>query len=258
MVAIEVRQLSYSYLDKEVLSKVSFTINRAESFGIIGPNGSGKTTLLRAITGMFPDMQGEVLLNGKAIAKYRKKELAKFAAFVEQEGTPPLAFTVEEIVSMGRYPWLKPFAEPSLEDYRLIKEALINLDIWHLREKPVYALSGGERQMVSLARAIVQEPEVLFLDEPTTYLDIGHQSMVMKHVRKWQKEKKATVIMVLHDLNLAAQYCDRLLLLNKSSIQTIGTVQEVMKEHNLEMVYKTKTVMIEHPISKTPQILLAN
>ncbi len=256
MSLLEVKHLSFAYDKKPILSDISFQISQGESFGIIGPNGSGKTTLIGAMSGFLTHVEGEVLLQGKAIAKYRKKELARLIAVVEQVGTPSISFTVEEVVAMGRYPWLKSFEQTSEKDIKLIHEALTTLDIWEKRYQPVNTLSGGERQLVSLARAMVQEPKVLILDEPTTYLDIGHQIMVMQHVRKWQRDKGLTVIMVLHDLNLAAQNCDRLLLLNHGKIQTLGTVAEVIDEKILEDVYQTKPIMIEHPVKKVPQILL--
>lgn len=256
MKILSMENISFSYGRNSIISNLSFAISDGETFGIIGPNGSGKTTLLRIISGSLADYRGEVLLKGRPLNKYSRKEIAKLIAFMEQTGTPLLSFTVEEVVAMGRYPWLKPFKGLEKKDYMLIEEALKNLDVWSLRKQPVYTLSGGERQLVSLARAMVQDPQVLFLDEPTTYLDIGHQLTVMKHIEQWQEDKNITVIMVLHDLNIAAQFCKRLALINKGKIQSIGTAQEVLRENNLEVVYRTKPILIEHPINHTPQILL--
>ena len=253
---LEIDHLSYAYDEKNILSDVSFQVNKGENLGIIGPNGSGKTTLLRSISGLFSNIEGKIMFKGKSVLAYGKKELARYFAVVEQEGTPQIPFTVEEVVAMGRYPWLKRFSQPTDEDYTVIHQALKSLDLWEKRHKLIHSLSGGERQLVSLARAMVQEPIVLFLDEPTTYLDIAHQLMVMKHIRNWQKEKKITVIMVLHDLNLAAQNCDRLLLMNEGKIQRLGRVTEVLQEQQIEHVYKTKPIMIEHPLYKVPQIIL--
>ena len=253
---LKVNNLSFAYGDKNVLSAVNFDVKRGESLGIIGPNASGKTTLLRIMSGVYLSLQGEVLYRGKSLSSFRKKELAKIFAFVEQEGVPPLTFTIEEVVAMGRYPWLKPFSGLSKKDYKIIEHVLLTLDIWDKRKQPVNALSGGERQLVALALAMAQEPKVLFLDEPTTYLDIGHQLSVMQYVRNWQKEKELTVIIVLHDLNLAAKYSDRLLLMNQGTIQKIGAVSDVITEQEIEIVYKTKPIMIQHPTNKVPQIIL--
>ncbi|OEF98962.1 ABC transporter ATP-binding protein [Vulcanibacillus modesticaldus] len=253
---IRVNNLSFKYGEKKVINNISFNVNDGESFGIIGPNGSGKTTLLRLMTGLLNSSDGEIQFNGNPISNYGKKELARLFAVVEQEGTPPLAFSVEEVVAMGRYPWLKPFANLTKLDHQIIHKALTTFELLGIRNQPVNTLSGGQRQLVSLARAMVQQPKVLFLDEPTTYLDIGNQQSLMRHIRKWQEEKGLTTIMVLHDLNLAAQYCDRLVLLDQGSIKAIGKVEEVIREQEIEKVYKIKPILVKHPLTKVPQILL--
>lgn len=253
---ISVRNLAYSYGDKLILDNINFEVLEGEIFGIIGPNGSGKTTLLSAISGFFNNYNGEINYRGKSVSKFKKKELAKSFAYLEQEGTPPLFFTVEEVVAMGRYPWSNNLFSLSYKDNEIIETVLKTLDLFSLRKQPIYKLSGGERQLVSLARALVQDPTVLFLDEPTNYLDIGHQVMVMNHIKKWQEDNKLTVIMVLHDLNIAAQYCDRLLLLNDGKIEVIGPVDSVITEGNIASVYKTETILINHPINSKPQVLL--
>ena len=256
MSLFQVRQVSHSIGQKQIMKNVDFEVNEGEIFGIIGPNGSGKTTLLRAMSGLFPIDQGEILFKGKKITNYRKKELARSIAVMAQEGTPPISFTVEEVVAMGRYPWSRLFSTLSNQDYLLVKQTLKHLGLWDKREQIVATLSGGERQLVSLARAMVQQPEVLILDEPTTYLDIGHQIEVLEHIRKWQKEKGITVIMVLHDLNLAAQYCDQLLLVHDGKMEALGTVEEVLNVDEIERVYQTKPILVNHPKLKVPQILL--
>lgn len=242
----EIKNLSFSYNEKKVLNDISFTIKEGENLGIIGPNGCGKTTLLKEMTGILPINKGEVMLKGKPLTSYSKKNLAKNVAVVEQDGTSTLPFTVEEVISMGRYPWLKLFGNLSPNDYEIVTNVLKTFNLWNKRNQPVETLSGGERQLVSLGRGIVQEPQVLFLDEPTTYLDLGNQMLLMQHVRKWQKEKKVTVVMVLHDLNLAAQYCDRLLLINQQGhVQAIGKVEEIIEENILEKVYDIKPLIVK-------------
>lgn len=257
MEIFQIKGLSFSYNEKKVLNNISFSVIEGETLGVIGPNGCGKTTLLKEITGVLPINEGEVMLKGKSITSYNKKNLARNIAVVEQDGTPNLPFTVEEVIAMGRYPWIKPFGNLVHRDYEIIENVLLTFDLWNKRNQPVETLSGGERQLVSLGRGMVQEPQVLFLDEPTTYLDLGNQLLLMRHVRKWQKEKKATVVMVLHDLNLAAQYCDRLLLLNQQGyIQAIGKVEDVLKDKVLEKVYNIKPIMIKHPVTMIPQVLV--
>lgn len=256
MELIKVNNLSFSYGNKEILSNLSFQINKGEILGIIGPNGSGKTTLLSVISGFYTDIQGEVLFQGKSVKEYKKIELARSFAFLEQEGTPHLSFTVEEIVSMGTYPWQKQLVKDSREYLDTVDHVLKTLEMANLRNVPLYKLSGGERQLVALARAMVQQPQVIFLDEPTNYLDIRHQILFMQHIKNWQEEKQLTVVIVLHDLNLAARYCERLLLLNNGKQELIGDPEQVLNQSNIEKVYRTGLVTIKHPINNKTQILI--
>ncbi|MGD9676748.1 MAG: ABC transporter ATP-binding protein [Vulcanibacillus sp.] len=257
MEVYEIKGLSFSYGDKKVLDNISFTLNEGENLGIIGPNGCGKTTLIKEMTSILPINKGEILLNGKPLTFYSKRNLARNVAVVEQDVKHQLPFTVEEVIAMGRYPWMKPFANLTKKDYEIVTNVLLTFDLWEKRNQSVEALSGGERQLVSLARAMVQEPRILFLDEPTTYLDIGNQLLLMKHVRNWQKNMGVTVVMVLHDLNLAAQYCDRLLLINqKGAVQAVGTVEEVLKEEIIAKIYNIRPTIVKHPKTMIPQVLI--
>lgn len=258
MSQFSIRNVSHHFGDFPVLQNINFEVFKGEVFGIIGPNGSGKSTLVRAMSGLFATDSGEILLENCLIHHYGKKELARRIAVLEQEGTPPLPFKVEQIVAMGRYPWLKPLADLNARDHQKIESVLKNLNLWDKRDHKVNTLSGGQRQLVSLARAMVQDPEILILDEPTTYLDIGHQVLVMDHVRKWHQENQLTVIMVLHDLNLAGQYCHRLLLLDQGQVNTWGTTEEVLQEKILTQVYKTELIKVEHPVLGVPQFLLTS
>lgn len=254
----EIRNLQHQFEKVPVLQNIQFQVKAEETFGIIGPNGSGKSTLIRTLSGLLQPNQGEILLKGKPIGSYRKRELAKIMAVLEQEGIPSLSFTVEEVVAMGRYPWLKPLSDLSREDEEIVDTVLKKLELWNIRSKPVNNLSGGQRQMVSLAKAMVQQPQILILDEPTTFLDIGHQMLVMEHVREWHHSQGITVIMVLHDLNLASQYCDRLLLLDQGRINSCGNVQDVLQPAAISKVYKTELIMINHPVHQVPQFLLTS
>lgn len=258
MSEFSIQNVSHHFGDFPVLQDISFEIEKGEIFGIIGPNGSGKSTLIRAMSGLFTPQAGKILLTDRPLTQFSKKALARRIAVLEQESTAPLPFTVEQIVTMGRYPWLKPLADLGEHDHQLIENVLKNLNLWNKRTHKMNTLSGGQRQLVSLARAMVQEPEILILDEPTTYLDIGHQILVMEHVRHWHLANQLTVIMVLHDLNLAGQYCQKLLLLDQGHIKTWGTTEDVLEEHTLAQVYKTDLIKIEHPTLGVPQFLLTS
>ncbi|EHQ88587.1 ABC transporter ATP-binding protein [Desulfosporosinus youngiae] len=258
MSLFDIIQVQHQYGTIPVLQDIQFQVKAGETFGIIGPNGSGKSTLIHAMSGFLKPSQGKILLNNRLIGSYRKRDLAKFIAVLEQEGIPPLSFTVEEVVAMGRYPWLNPLSDLSREDEQIVEAVLKKLNLWNSRTKPVNNLSGGQRQMVSLARAMAQQPQILILDEPTTYLDIGHQMLVMEHVREWHRSQGITVIMVLHDLNLASQYCERLLLLDHGRIKSCGEVHTVLQPAAISAVYKTELIMINHPVHHVPQFLLTD
>ncbi|WP_088188908.1 ABC transporter ATP-binding protein [Desulfosporosinus sp. FKA] len=257
MSLFEICGVSQDYGWGPVLQNINFHLTEGESTGIIGPNGSGKSTLIRVISGLLVPSQGEVRFRGKTVHSYRKRELARQIAVLEQEGTAPLPFTVKEVVAMGRYPWLKPFSELNRQNDLIVEEVLTTLGLWEIQDQSVNTLSGGQRQLVSLARAMAQQPTVLILDEPTTYLDIGHQVLVMQHVRRWRFKKGITVIMVLHDLNLAGQYCDKFLLMEQGHIRACGNATEVMDQEIITSVYGTRLIKINHPVLGVPQFLLA-
>lgn len=253
-----IQNVALRFGDFPVLQNISFEIEKGEVFGIIGPNGSGKSTLIRAMSGLFTPQAGKILLNDRPLTQFNKKELARRIAVLEQEGPTPPPFTVEQIVTMGRYPWLKPLADLKEHDYEVIERVLKNLKLWDKRTQKVSTLSGGQRQLVSLARAMAQDPDILILDEPTTFLDIGHQILVMEHVRQWHLANQLTVIMVLHDLNLAGQYCQKLLLLDQGQVKARGKTSDVLEEHTLTQVYNTDLIKIEHPTLGVPQFLLTS
>lgn len=251
----ELKNVAYKYNKALVLQGISLAIPQGLITGIIGPNGSGKTTLLKILSGMNKPSQGNVFFKDRGLGEYTRKELAREIAFLEQNNIATLPFTIREVVEMGRYPWLKPFAPLTRKDREIIDQAL---DCFHLTEKQdriVKTLSGGERQLVSLARAMAQEPKILILDEPTTYLDIGHQGVVMQYLYKWHQSWDTTIIMVIHDLNLSSQYCDHLIVLDQGAFVLAGNKEAVLDEELLTKIYKTKFTVIKHPVSGVPQFL---
>ena len=211
----ELQNLSFKYNEIPILQGISLQIPQGLITGILGPNGSGKTTLLKLLSGIYKPSEGYVLLNRKPLKEYSRPEIARQIALLEQKNNSTLPFTVREVVEMGRYPWLKPLSSLSVNDREIIDYALDCFNLTTKQNQIAATLSGGERQLVSLARAMAQEPSILVLDEPTTYLDIGHQSMVMEYLRKWHNQCSTTIIMVVHDLNIASQYCDHLILLDE-------------------------------------------
>lgn len=254
---VQVDQLSKTYGERTVLDRISFTVQRGECLGILGPNGSGKSTLLKLLSGFEKADGGKIMLNGKPIAQHSRKDLAKWLAVLQQESLPPLGFTVKEVVEMGRFPFQNWLGEEKMDHEPLINSILMKLDLYHLRDRTLEHLSGGERQRVSLGKTMAQQPKLLMLDEPTTYLDIGHQVHLLNRVREWQKEEEMTVISVMHDLNLAALYCDRLMMLHEGRIVGIGSPAELFTSELIFEVYGITPVIIEHPLYKLPQIFLS-
>ncbi|MBW1678553.1 MAG: ABC transporter ATP-binding protein [Deltaproteobacteria bacterium] len=227
--------------------------------GIIGPNGSGKTTLLRAITKVLKPQRGEVLFEEKNIWRMEFKELAQKMAFVSQTPQVGLNMTVEEFVLLGRIPYFRRFQFlETRHDEEIARKAMVLTDIFELRKRFIGELSGGERQLTVIACALAQEPKLILLDEPTAHLDIAHQVGILDLIKRLNREKGLMVIIVLHDLNLASEYCNRLLLVDNGRIHKIGTPQEVLTYQVIEEVYKTTVIVRENPISLKPYVFVVS
>ena len=252
MPILEIDSLHCGYGNKKVLSGLSFGVEEGEFVGIIGPNGAGKTTLFRAITRVLKPSGGKILYRGKDVFTREgiEKEVAAMSQFMEE----PFSFSVEDFVMMGRFPHIKRFDEPKKKDFDVVLGALDITGTFSLRDRKINELSGGERQRVFLAQALAQEPKLLLLDEPTAHLDIGHQVEVMDLVRKLNLENKITVLAVLHDLNIAAEYCTKLVLMDSGGINMTGAPREVLTYQNIEEVYKTVVVVKDSPLTHKPHV----
>lgn len=253
---IEVSGLTKRFSERVLFEQLEFSVRSGEFLGIIGPNGSGKSTLLQLLSGVDAEFEGNICLRGKPVQSYKRKELARWLAVLQQEALPLLGFSVREVIEMGRYPFQNWLGEEAEDPSSKIDRIMQMLDIAHLADEPLEQLSGGERQRVALAKVMAQEPELLFLDEPTTYLDIGHQVQMMDIVSRWRDESGLTVLAVLHDLNIAAQYCDRILLLHDRTIVKLDTPERVITPELIARVYGTEPLIAPHPVNKRPQILL--
>jgi iron complex transport system ATP-binding protein len=256
MVMIQVEHLDKKFDGQQVLHDIGFEVKPGEFFGIIGPNGSGKSTLLRLLSGVDPATAGNIKLQDKPIAAYSRKELARWLAVLQQDALPPIGFTVREVVEMGRYPFQNWLGEDTDDAAALVDAIIEKLDLGPLLERTIELLSGGERQRVALGKVMAQQPRLLMLDEPTTFLDIGYQIQMMDYIKGWQRETSLTVVAVLHDLNLAAQYCSRLLVVHEGRLAAIGTPEEIIKSELIAQVYGTEPIVLKHPINQAPQILL--
>lgn len=242
--------------DESVISDVSLTIRRGDFLGIIGPNGCGKSTLLRLVTRVLAPSRGQITYFGEDIRRMKAKAFARRVAFVPQETPVNFSFSAWEIVLMGRIPHLGRLQFESKKDYAIAEKALKLTDALHLKDKEIDELSAGERQRVMIAKALTQEPTLLFLDEPTSHLDIGHQVMILDLLKKLNKQNNLTVAIVMHDLNLAGEYCNRLVLMNEGRIFREGACEKVLNYENIESVYKTVVVVKTNPISSKPYVIL--
>ena len=250
-----INNLSAGYGDIEVLRDVSLELRNSEFASIIGPNGSGKTTLLRAMSRIPMTRTGDILLDGRDIYSISAREFATRVAVVPQDTLVAFDFSVLEIVLMGRSPRLGRFAIESNRDTEIALDALKRTGTEHLKDRQINALSGGERQRVLVARALAQEPDVLLLDEPTSHLDISFQFEIMDLVKSLNRERGMTVLAVLHDLNLASQYCDRLVMIGQGRVQADGTPDEVITADNIRRVYGAEVWVRRHPATSRPYVI---
>lgn len=255
---LRINNLSGGYYKVTVIKDICLEVKRGDFLGIIGPNGSGKTTLLRLMSKALFPQNGRIAFRGKDIAGMDLKDFAQLTAFVAQDTVINFSFTVLEIVLMGRIPHLKRLQLEAKEDYLIAEKALFLTDTLHLKDKKIDELSSGERQRVIIAKALAQEPLLLFLDEPTSHLDIGHQIQIMDLLKKLNRQNNLSIVMVLHDLNLASEYCNRLVLLNEGSIFKDGSPREVLTYQNIEAVYKTVVVVNNNPINSKPYVVLVS
>jgi iron complex transport system ATP-binding protein len=255
-ITLEIANVSFQYHSDIVLDGIKLEIKENDFWGIIGPNGSGKSTLLKTMNGILQPQKGVVILKGWDITKLARTEVAKELAVVPQDTTVGFNFSAEEVVAMGRTPYLARFQKESKRDREIIKQAMELARCGELKDRFINELSGGERQRVILARALAQEPRLLLLDEPTSQLDISFQTEIFDLLRRLNEEKGIAIIAVLHDLNLSAQYCKKLLLLNKGKIFAAGSPAEVITEENINKVYQTKVLIEHHPLSGLPQVIL--
>jgi iron complex transport system ATP-binding protein len=249
-----VDRISCGYGDQFNLQEISFTLREGSFTGILGPNGSGKSTLFKGISGDLKLNRGTIRLDGREFSSLTLQERAQNLAIVTQ--FPDLSnITVEEYVLMGRIPYRKPFQFfDKAEDREIALHYMEMTEIIHLRHKRITALSGGELQMVSIACALTQKPRLLLLDEPTSHLDITHQVRFMNLLQKLNEELKLTVAMIVHDLNLASEYCDHLILMEKGRIYQQGAPEEVLNFENIERVYDTVVLVNISPITQKPVI----
>ncbi len=253
---IELKDVSLGYDHQAILNSINLDTVPGKLLGLIGPNGSGKSTLIKGITRVINLFSGHILIEGQEIESIKREKLARLIATVPQNPALPEAFTAFEVVLMGRTPHLGLLRYEGEGDMAIAWQAMEATQTHFLAERRVGELSGGERQRLVIARALTQQPKALLLDEPTAHLDISHQVEILDIVKSLCLEQSLTVIAALHDLNLAAQYCDWLVMLNGGQIYTRGTPQDVLTAQNIKKVYGAEVCVYPHPVNSLPTTLI--
>ena len=264
-VAYSLNHLTFGYrspwgkAQDAVLTDLTCAVESGKILGVLGPNGSGKSTLLKLLMRVLRLQEGSIELFGQDLLALSQAEIARTVAFVPQETQQSFPFTIAQMVLMGRFPhhsgWGGWHWEDSA-DLAVAYSAMVDLDVAHLGTRLITDVSGGERQRAIIARAIAQEPKVLLLDEPTAFLDLHHQLEIARILRQLNRERGMTVIMVSHDLNLASQYCDHLILMEQGRIVKGGSPEEVIEPDILEAVYGCRVLVDRHPQSGMPRVSL--
>lgn len=265
---MEVEDLSFRYGSDQrgrawTLERVSFEVKAGEVLGIVGPNGSGKSSLLKLLAGLLRPNCGDVRLGRHSIGLLDPRESARSVAVVPQEYGQVFPFTVAETVLMGRFPhrrtawWSMGIGDETERDLLCAQRAMVETDVVSLADRLVSDLSGGERQRVVIARALAQEPTVLLLDEPTAFLDINHQIEICTLISRLKAERQLTVVLVSHDLNMASQLCDRVLMLKEGRLCRMGSPEDTIKPDVLRMVYGCEVVVDVHPQTGRPRVTMS-
>jgi iron complex transport system ATP-binding protein len=249
---LSARDLSFAYarrrgLDQPVLDHVSIEVPRGAIVGLLGPNGSGKTTLLKIVAGVLPPQSGAVEIDGRPIGQLTRRELARRVAVVPQETHSTFDFSVIDMVLMGRYPHLGPFELEGAADQTIAHEALVATGTEALESRPFATLSGGEKQRVVIASALAQASDMLLLDEPTAALDLGYQFEIAALLRRLNAERKTTMLVSTHDLNLAAALCERVVLLKHGRVIACGSTRETLTSENIRLLYDVEADVQFHP-----------
>lgn len=242
---LAIHDLSFSYSTKPILRQINFSTHAGMICGLLGPNASGKTTLLKCISGVLKPDRGNVFIDDIPVARFSRKAIAGMMAVVPQLVSVAFSFTALQMVVMARLPHLKAFSAPSGKDYHKAENLMAEIGLDHLANRVFNELSGGEKQMTLLARALFQNPRILLLDEPTAHLDFKNQHMILHRVEQITKRRNLTTLVTLHDPNLAARYCPRMVMLKHGQVYQKGTIEDVFEEGTLESIYGLK-VFIEN------------
>lgn len=251
---ISAKNIKVGYEDRTIINDLSVSIKKGEVVSIIGPNGCGKSTLLKSLSRLLKIEQGEIMILDNSIDLMKSNEVAKILSMLSQHNSSPSDISVKDLVYYGRIPHKKWYEARKKDDEDIVNWALENTGILHYSERKVFQLSGGERQRVWLAMALAQQPKILLLDEPTTYLDMCHQLELMELVQEINKKFNMTIVMVLHDLNQAARYSSRVIIMKDGAIVADGKPEQVICRDVIHEVYNVKCCISKDPINNKTQI----
>ncbi len=252
---LKAEHLETGYDKSVIIDDISLTIPDHKISVIIGANGCGKSTLLKSFARLLPAMDGQILLDGKAIHEQPTKKLAQTIGLLPQSPIVPEGITVSDLISRGRYPYQSALCGMTPEDYRAIDEAMEMMGVTEFAGRNVDSLSGGQRQRVWIAMALAQQTDILFLDEPTTFLDITYQIEILDLLTELNRKRHTTIVMVLHDINLSSRYADYLFALRDGSLIKEGTPREIISEELIREVFRLDCAVTDDPVSHTPFIV---
>lgn len=252
---LHVRDLTVSYGAATIIDGLALDVPRGGVTTIVGPNGCGKSTLLRAVAGLIPRERGEVVLNGRNTTEMKRREIARTLAVLPQTPVAPDGLTVRDLVGRGRHPHQTWLRQTSGNDRAMVDEMMELTQVAEFAERPLERLSGGQRQRAWIAMVLAQDTPLVLLDEPTTYLDLSHSVELLALIRRLADEMGRTVVMVLHDLNLAARFSDQLVVMKGGEVQAAGTPAEVVSEQLLADVFSLPAVVTEDPVAGGPLIV---
>lgn len=256
--SLKANNISVGYGDGNILNSVNISIPENKISVILGSNGSGKSTLLKTFCRLLAPNEGSITLNGTSLKVINSKEIAKTIGLLPQNLIAPEGIKVAELVSRGRYPHRKFMAPLSAKDYKAIEDAMCAMKITDLADRSVDELSGGQRQRVFIALALAQETDILFLDEPTTYLDIAYQVEILDLLKELNQKRKTTIVMVLHDINLSSKYADYIFATKNGQLIKEGTPAEIITPANIRDIYGIESVVVPDPLSGSPFIIPAS
>lgn len=253
--AIETRRLAVGYDGTIIIPEFNVTLERGRMTSIIGANGCGKSTVLKAVGRIIPSAGGAVIINGRAISEMKSKDIARAVSILPQTPQAPGSLTCTELVSYGRFPYQTGLGRLTIEDRRIVRWALEVTNMARFADREIAYLSGGQRQRVWIAMALAQQTGIILLDEPTTYLDLCHQLEVLELLKTLNEQQNATIVMVLHDLNLASRYSDYLLAMQEGRVFSYGTPAEVFTEAMLKSCFRIDGTIVHDPKTRKPLCL---